>query len=115
MGHNQIGIEKLSITSMSTTVSVKTIDSFLPSTWVRSWKVLVNIEKYLLVTEAVEMVISRVMCGTAQLENTWKAIETSQFYSKIMLRIFLTSQLSLRTSGIGEANNSDVKPSHAHH
>lgn len=52
-----------------------------------------NMEKYLLVTEAVEMVRSRVMCGTAQLGNVWKATETLQLYSKIMLEIFLTAQL----------------------
>lgn len=74
-----------------------------------------NTEKYLFVMGAMEMVISGVMCGTAQLGNTWKATETPQFYFKIMLSIFLTGQLSLRASDIGEANNGDVMPSYVHH
>lgn len=74
-----------------------------------------NTEKYLLVMGAMEIVLSGVVCGTAQLGDTWKATETSQFHSKIMLSICLTGQLSLRASDIGEANNGDVIPSHAHH
>lgn len=73
-----------------------------------------NTENYLLVPEVVEVVINIAMCGISKLGNTWKAIETSLFYSKIILNIFPASQLPLRASHPGDENNSDVMPSNVY-
>lgn len=59
--------------------------------------------------------INREIRENSKLGNTWKAIRSSPFYSKTMLSVFPTGQLSLRASHPSEENNSGVMPSSVHH